>query len=61
MKKSYIAPSAQVIKLDCNDIIATSFGLNDTQGNGSKLSHRWHGRQTAADLLSNDEEDDILK
>lgn len=61
MKKSYIAPSAQLIKLDCSDIIATSVSAHDEVGNGAALSHRWHGRQTKADLLSNEEEDDILK
>lgn len=49
MKKSYIAPSAQVIKLDCNDIIATSVTTNDVVGNRQALSRRWHGRGEVGD------------
>lgn len=38
MKKTYIIPSCEIVKLNAADIIATSFGTNDEEGNGVQLS-----------------------
>lgn len=37
MKKTYIIPSCEIVKLNAADIIATSIGTNNTQGNGTQL------------------------
>lgn len=38
MKKTYIIPSCEIVKLNAADIIATSIGTNDEEGNGVQLS-----------------------
>lgn len=38
MKKTYIAPACDIVKLNEADIIATSIGTNDEPGNGVQLS-----------------------
>lgn len=38
MKKTYIIPSCEVVKLNAADIIATSIGTNNVPGNGTQLS-----------------------
>lgn len=37
MKKTYIAPVCEIVKLNATDIIATSVGTNDEVGNGQRL------------------------
>lgn len=46
MKKTYIAPACDIVKLNEADIIATSIGTNDEPGNGVQLSREgdfWDG------------------
>lgn len=38
MKKTYIAPAVELVKLNPADIIATSFGVNNQTGDGNQLS-----------------------